>query len=486
MARGAWTLFLGADDRLWDSQVLEDTATVLESLPSDTRVAYGLVNVLSADDRLLFTWGGAWESVARRLRYGMSIPHTGTFHHRDLFAMRGNFDETFTIAGDFEFLLRELSHRPAAYLGNRTITAMATGGKGSNPETQRVRIRESVEARRRHAMLPGPSAVPSVVYELEHLVRERYPRLHRRAMWPVRTSMRILKRLKKGLPNHGGRSANPEDGGRIMGIRTQVNVPRISIVVATLNGAGVLERCIDSIVAQDSQNWELIVVDGGSTDGTVDLLRNKAHVITKWISEKDNGIYDAWNKALPEVTGDWLLFLGADDYLWDASAIRRAAALLKDVPVACRVAYGRATWVMADGRVVGGQGAPWGQCERAFRRYMAIPHQATFHRTELFRVRGGFDASFRISGDYEFLLRELEEHAPTFLPGLTVAAMQKGGLNEQQRLRRDIETLRARHRHGRFANYAWLHPTLLPPLFWMYAVLEGAWTGARQLLTRTP
>lgn len=195
--RGTWILFLGADDKLWDSHVLADAARLLQSLPQETRVAYGLVNVLSAEGAVLFTWGGPWEAVAERLRHGMSIPHTGTFHHKDLFAEHGPFDESFAIAGDFEFLLRELSHCPAAFLGNRTITAMATGGKGSNAATQRARIRESVEARRRHGMLPGPSVVPSVIYEFDHLVRERYPALHKRVRGPLRTASRIAERLKQ-------------------------------------------------------------------------------------------------------------------------------------------------------------------------------------------------------------------------------------------------------------------------------------------------
>ena len=73
---------------------------------------------------------------------------------------------------------------------------MATGGKGSDPETQRVRIRESVEARRRHAVARAIRS-PERRLRTRTPCAERYPRLHRRAMWPVRTSMRILKRLKK-------------------------------------------------------------------------------------------------------------------------------------------------------------------------------------------------------------------------------------------------------------------------------------------------
>ncbi|MDL5501794.1 MAG: glycosyltransferase, partial [Candidatus Methanoperedens sp.] len=85
------------------------------------------------------------------------------------------------------------------------------------------------------------------------------------------------------------------------------------------NGAKTLQRCIDSVSNQSYLNKELIIIDGGSTDGTIEILRSSQDKITYWQSGPDNGIYDAWNKALDHARGDWICFLGSDDYLWKSN-----------------------------------------------------------------------------------------------------------------------------------------------------------------------
>jgi len=90
---------------------------------------------------------------------------------------------------------------------------------------------------------------------------------------------------------------------------------RISIIIVTYNAAMDLQKCLDSIYTQQYPAIDIIVIDGDSTDGTIDILKNNTTRIHTWISEKDNGIYDAMNKALKYITGQWVYFLGADDEL---------------------------------------------------------------------------------------------------------------------------------------------------------------------------
>jgi glycosyltransferase involved in cell wall biosynthesis len=80
--------------------------------------------------------------------------------------------------------------------------------------------------------------------------------------------------------------------------------PLISVIVAVYNGAKTLQRCIDSVSDQTYPNKELIIIDGGSTDGTIEIIRSNQDQITYWQSEPDNGIYHAWNKALDHASGD--------------------------------------------------------------------------------------------------------------------------------------------------------------------------------------
>jgi glycosyltransferase involved in cell wall biosynthesis len=98
--------------------------------------------------------------------------------------------------------------------------------------------------------------------------------------------------------------------------------------MVTYNAAAFLQQSLDSIYRQSYPNLELIIQDGVSTDGTIDILKNNASKIAYWNSEKDNGIYDAMNKAIKYITGEWVFFLGADDELLDGFS--QAAYLLKD------------------------------------------------------------------------------------------------------------------------------------------------------------
>ena len=203
--------------------------------------------------------------------------------------------------------------------------------------------------------------------------------------------------------------------------------PRISVVVALLNRRATLERCLDSVIGQSYASRELLVIDGGSTDGSVDLLRARGAAIAHWESEPDRGLYHAFNKALGKASGDWIYFLGADDYLWAPDVFGKIAPHLSRALPAHRVVYAQANFVTAAGAVLETMGAPWEGHRRRFLQGFMIPHQATFHHRSLFEERGGFDESFRMGGDYELLLRELPARAPLYVPGIIIAGYQFGG-----------------------------------------------------------
>jgi glycosyltransferase involved in cell wall biosynthesis len=106
--------------------------------------------------------------------------------------------------------------------------------------------------------------------------------------------------------------------------------PKISVVTPTFNGIVTLRETIESVRAQDYKNWEHIVIDGGSTDGTVDLLREYPHL--QWVSERDKGHYHAMNKGIEQATGDIVAILNADD-CYRARALRMVAASFAENPL---------------------------------------------------------------------------------------------------------------------------------------------------------
>jgi len=105
---------------------------------------------------------------------------------------------------------------------------------------------------------------------------------------------------------------------------------KITVAIVVFNRAKTLGDTLASIAAQDYKNIEVIVIDGGSTDGTIEIIKKYDSLITYTVSEKDNGIYDAMNKALDKATGDWILFMGSDDKLYSKTVFSTVAPKLKE------------------------------------------------------------------------------------------------------------------------------------------------------------
>ena len=208
--------------------------------------------------------------------------------------------------------------------------------------------------------------------------------------------------------------------------------PSISIIVAVYNGVKTLQRCIDSVSEQTYLNTELIIIDGSSTDGTIEIIKSNQDNITYWQSEPDNGIYHAWNKALCHANGDWILFLGSDDYLWKRNVFEEMIPhIIKAESQGIRMVYGQVARVTGDDEISCVDGFSW---EYTWRSIIVdgigtFTHQGMFHHRSLFEHYGKFDESFKIAGDYELLIRAFKEGGDAlFINGLIVTGMQTGGI----------------------------------------------------------
>ena len=206
------------------------------------------------------------------------------------------------------------------------------------------------------------------------------------------------------------------------------NDPLISVVIPVLNGARNIQRSINSVLSQSHPNKEIIVIDGGSTDGTVEILRSNSHDIDYWTSGSDGSVYKAFNKGLHRATGDWILFIGADDYLWDEDVLSKMTSHLTTAHPRHLIVYGRTAKVMPDGRIDKIMGAPWAEFSDKLAD-MALGHQGIFHHRDLFQSFGNFNEFFDIAGDYEFLLRYLKKSEPIYVPDIVVAAWEIGGIS---------------------------------------------------------
>lgn len=200
----------------------------------------------------------------------------------------------------------------------------------------------------------------------------------------------------------------------------------ISICIATFNVCSIIDKCLQSILNQNYDNYEVIIADGGSTDGTLEKIADFNNDRIKLFSEKDKGISDAWNKAIKQAQGEWLYFLGADDCLADNTVLSEMAKKLNGVD--SYVVYGNVNYVDANGVVINKAGNEWDAYQ--FKHSgMTFCHQGVFHHRKLFEEYGYFDLSLRICADYELLLRYLKDHNAHYVPDLIVADVAYGGIS---------------------------------------------------------
>ncbi len=178
------------------------------------------------------------------------------------------------------------------------------------------------------------------------------------------------------------------------------------------------------------------------------MTRSYDEWISYSVSEPDRGILDAWNKGLKHTTGDWVHFLGTDDYYYDESVFAKIVELLVAQQAESKVIYGVVERVNRRGDFVEWHGKPWNAVR--FRQVgMCIAQTATFQHWSLFEEYGEFDADRPVGDPYEFLLRYLKDHDAIFVPNVVASMIVGGESNRPENLLTFVrEDRRAQRIHG--------------------------------------
>jgi glycosyltransferase involved in cell wall biosynthesis len=179
--------------------------------------------------------------------------------------------------------------------------------------------------------------------------------------------------------------------------------PLVSIITPSFNQARYLESTIRSVLDQDYPNLEYIIVDGGSMDGSVEIIQRYSDRLAWWVSEKDHGQTDAINKGFAHAQGEILAWLNSDD-VYEPHAITEAVGVLRDLPEVGLV-YGDANFIDENGRVIGRFPAAQTDYRRLRQGYVHIPQQASFWRAGLWRKVAPLDPSFFFAMDYDLWVR---------------------------------------------------------------------------------
>lgn len=179
-----------------------------------------------------------------------------------------------------------------------------------------------------------------------------------------------------------------------------MQAPFFSIIIPTFNSARTLVNCFESICAQEFKDYEIVVVDGISTDNTLSIIKMYADRIEhlNWVSEKDAGVYDAMNTGIKMANGEWLYFLGSDDQLYDVQVLNDVAKHLSTKPK-CEILYGNAYFL--ESKIV------WhGQFNiTRLLQERNICHQAIFYKAAIFEKLGNYNLSYKICADWDFNIR---------------------------------------------------------------------------------
>lgn len=176
--------------------------------------------------------------------------------------------------------------------------------------------------------------------------------------------------------------------------------PLVSIVTVCLNSGATIRKTLESVCQQSYLEIEHIIIDGVSTDNTLQIVEEFGENVSCVISEKDNGIYDAMNKGLRATTGDIVYFLNSDDSLCDPDVLMHVVSEFRRDP-GIELLYGNAIIVTKDGSYQ----RKFNWLTRRNLIYSYLCHQAVFTKKSVFDSVGDFDLSYRIASDFDWLLR---------------------------------------------------------------------------------
>ncbi len=207
----------------------------------------------------------------------------------------------------------------------------------------------------------------------------------------------------------------------------KISINEVSVIIATYNCVQGLEKTINSYINQKYKEKELIIIDGGSTDGTVDLIKKYKNNVNYWISKPDKGISDAFNKGVKASKGDFIYFLGAGDFFWKDNVLDKVMeGINSDTDM---LVCGRINRTTEDGKKL------LYTSTLNFKKWMllykmGLPHQGLFTNKNFFKKYGLFDLNWKFAMDYELLLRAYKEFPNVVMKDVVVAAWRDGGVGK--------------------------------------------------------
>lgn len=216
----------------------------------------------------------------------------------------------------------------------------------------------------------------------------------------------------------------------------------LSVITVVYNNARDIERTIRSVVGQTYPHIEYLVVDGGSTDGTVAVIKQYSERISHWVSEPDKGIYDAMNKGLAMATGDYVLFMNSGDEIYAPDTVARIFA----TEPGADIYYGETELFDDNWESLGlrRHHVPERFSWRSFRYGMNVSHQAIYIRRS---IVGRYDTQYQLSADIDWVIRAAKQAKRAVNTRMLVAKYLVGGLSKKRHRQSLVERFRIFTKH---------------------------------------
>lgn len=233
-------------------------------------------------------------------------------------------------------------------------------------------------------------------------------------------------------------------------MKSSNEAPIISIITVVFNGEQQLEKTIKSVIHQTYQNIEYVIIDGGSTDNTIQIIKKYQKFISYWVSEPDRGIYDAMNRGIRKCSGDYILFLNSGDSLVNRHIIEETAEYLKTE--ALEILYGNIYRNIDNPDCLVNT-----EIQSDFELFTnTICHQAILASKATFQNVGKFNLNYKLCADREWLIKAVKKHNIKFRHiNIPISIFDQSGVSSQQRLRREYENMKINFIYFRwqFFNY---------------------------------
>lgn len=218
--------------------------------------------------------------------------------------------------------------------------------------------------------------------------------------------------------------------------------PFFSVITVVRNAINTIEDCIKSVESQNYRDFEYIVIDSLSDDGTSEVISKHLYSIDKYVRERDSGIYEAMNKAIAMCEGEYIGIINADDEYFEDTLMRIRAAYSKN-PEA-EIIYGGVEFLSP------GTGSL--HVDHSSLARTMIAHPSCFVSTHTYRELGTFNSSFKIAADYDFMLRAFIAGAVFHNIGENLAKYRPGGASARHRFKSIQETITIQAHHLRWSN----------------------------------